>query len=101
MLLYTCNHVMHGFSARLSSQLFKIEKFLAHLDKYKGSFGKLYTTHTSKFLGLKCSLGIWHASSYKKDVIIGENLHGSEAPELKLQFLDRGMMLMPKKWKGK
>ncbi|GMP45306.1 hypothetical protein CsSME_00013881 [Camellia sinensis var. sinensis] len=46
-LLYTYNHVMHGFSARLTpSQLSKLEKSPAHHATYQESFGKLLTTRT-------------------------------------------------------
>ena len=48
MLLYSYNHVMHGFSARLTpSQLSAIEKSPAHLATYPESFGKLFTTYRS------------------------------------------------------
>ncbi|KAF5955575.1 hypothetical protein HYC85_008431 [Camellia sinensis] len=71
-LLYTYNHVMHGFSARLTpSQLFELEKSPAHRATYQESFGKLLTTHNPKFLGLKHKTGVWPASSYGKNVIIG------------------------------
>ncbi|KAL6212444.1 hypothetical protein ACLB2K_017664 [Fragaria x ananassa] len=54
MLLYSYNHVMHGFSARLTaSQLSELEKSPAHIATYPESFGKLFTTHSSKFLGLR------------------------------------------------
>ncbi|GFS46626.1 subtilase family protein [Actinidia rufa] len=67
-LLCSYNHVMHGFSARLTpSQLSELEKSPAHRATYQESFGKLLTTHTTKFLGLKPKTGIWPASSYGKD----------------------------------
>ena len=46
-LLYSYNHVMHGFSARLTpSKLSEIEKSLAHLATYPESFGQLLTTYS-------------------------------------------------------
>ncbi|KAK4838748.1 hypothetical protein QYF36_016132 [Acer negundo] len=49
MLLYSYNHVMHGFSASLTpSQLSAIEKSPAHLATYPESFGKLFTTYSPK-----------------------------------------------------
>ena len=46
LLLYSYNHVMHGFSARLThSQLTEIEKSPAHLAIYPESLGKLLTTY--------------------------------------------------------
>ncbi|KAE8672297.1 putative Subtilisin-like serine protease 2 [Hibiscus syriacus] len=65
MLLYSYNHVIRGFSARLtSSQLNEIEKSLAHLATYQESFGKLFTTHSLNFLELKRNFGLWSAASY-------------------------------------
>ncbi|OWM80710.1 hypothetical protein CDL15_Pgr006740 [Punica granatum] len=76
-----------------------MEKSPAHLDTYKDSFRKLHTTNTTEFLGLKRISGIWQASSYGKDVIIG--LIDTRAwPECE-SFNDRRMPLMPKRWKGK
>ncbi|KAF9668133.1 hypothetical protein SADUNF_Sadunf15G0096800 [Salix dunnii] len=49
--LYSYNHVMHEFSARLTpSQLAEIEKSLAHVGTYRESFGKLFITHNPMFL---------------------------------------------------
>ncbi|KAK1578604.1 hypothetical protein Q3G72_031561 [Acer saccharum] len=65
MLLYSYNHVMHGFSASLTpSQLSTIEKSPAHLATYPESFGKLFTTYSPKFLGLQRKSGLWPAASF-------------------------------------
>ncbi|GMY22787.1 subtilisin-like protease SBT3 [Fagus crenata] len=99
LLLYSYNHVMHGFSARLtSSQLFEIEKSPAHLVTYPESFGKLLTTYTPKFLGLKHNSGIWPAASYGEDVIVGI-LDTGIWPESE-SFKDEGMSPVPQRWKG-
>uniref|UniRef100_A0A2N9FJC3 Peptidase S8/S53 domain-containing protein n=1 Tax=Fagus sylvatica TaxID=28930 RepID=A0A2N9FJC3_FAGSY len=99
LLLYSYNHVMHGFSARLtSSQLFEIEKSPAHLATYPESFGKLLTTYTPKFLGLKHNSGIWPAASYGEDVIVGI-LDTGIWPESE-SFKDEGMSPVPQRWKG-
>ncbi|KAL5714294.1 hypothetical protein ACHQM5_016275 [Ranunculus cassubicifolius] len=98
-LVYSYNHVMHGFSARLTpSQLSELEKHPAHRSTYIESFGRLLTTHTPRFLGLKHSSGLWPASSYGKDVIIGV-LDTGIWPESK-SFNDRGMSPIPDRWKG-
>ncbi|KAA8528517.1 hypothetical protein F0562_035872 [Nyssa sinensis] len=91
---------MHGFSARLTpSQLAELEKNPAHLATYQESFGKLLTTHTTKFLGLKRSSGIWPTASYGKDVIIGI-IDCGVWPESE-SFSDKGMSPAPERWKGR
>ncbi|KAL0007205.1 hypothetical protein SO802_008707 [Lithocarpus litseifolius] len=100
LLLYSYNHVMHGFSARLTpSQLSEIEKSPAHLATYPESFGQLLTTYTPKFLGLQQNFGIWPAASYGEDVIVGIFDTGIW-PESS-SFNDKGMSPVPKRWKGK
>jgi subtilisin family serine protease len=100
LLLYSYNHVMHGFSARLTpSQLSEIEKSPAHLATYPDSFVKLLTTYSPKFLGLQKDSGIWPAASYGKDVIVGI-LDSGIWPESE-SFKDVGMSSVPKRWKGK
>ncbi|KAK9270766.1 hypothetical protein L1049_026349 [Liquidambar formosana] len=100
MLLYSYSHVMHGFSARLTpSQLSELEKSPAHHATYQESFGKLFTTHTTKFLGLKRKSGIWPAASFGEDVIIGM-IDTGIWPESD-SFSDRGMSPVPGRWKGK
>ncbi|XP_031254917.1 subtilisin-like protease SBT3 [Pistacia vera] len=100
MLLYSYNHVMHGFSARLTpSHLSEIEKSPAHLATYPESFGELYTTHTPRFLGLKHDSGIWPAASYGEGVIIGIVDTGIW-PESE-SFSDNGMPSIPQRWNGK
>ncbi|KAK9913121.1 hypothetical protein M0R45_036945 [Rubus argutus] len=99
MLLYSYNHVMHGFSARLTpSQLSELQKSPAHVATHPESFGKLFTTHSPKFLGLNHKSGIWPASSYGEDVIIGV-IDTGIWPESE-SFRDRGMSEVPKRWKG-
>ncbi|XP_030476600.1 subtilisin-like protease SBT3 [Syzygium oleosum] len=97
--LYSYNHVIHGFSARLTlSELAKIEKSPAHRVTLKESFGKLFTTHSSKFLGLKHSSGLWPTSSCGEGVIIGI-LDTGIWPE-SASFSDNGMPPVPPRWKG-
>ncbi|KAL4559554.1 hypothetical protein LXL04_031696 [Taraxacum kok-saghyz] len=98
--LYSYTHVMHGFSAKLTScQLTELEKSPAHVATYKESFGKLFTTHTPEFLKLKRNSGIWRTASYGKDVIIGV-IDTGVWPESE-SFSDKGMSEVPSRWKGK
>ncbi|KAK1553651.1 hypothetical protein Q3G72_001622 [Acer saccharum] len=99
MLLYSYNHVIHGFSARLTAlQLSEIEKSPAHLATYPESFGKLFTTHSPKFLGLKSKSGLWPAASYGEGIIIGI-IDTGIWPESD-SFSDNGMPPVPERWKG-
>ncbi|XVE70105.1 hypothetical protein DITRI_Ditri10aG0044800 [Diplodiscus trichospermus] len=100
MLLYSYSHAMHGFSARLTpSQVSEIKKSPAHVATREERFGKLFTTHSPEFLGLRRSSGLWNASSYGEGVIIGLIDTGvwleSES------FSEKGMSPIPSRWKGK
>ncbi|KAL0007203.1 hypothetical protein SO802_008705 [Lithocarpus litseifolius] len=100
LLLYSYNHAMHGFSARLTpSQLSEIEESPSHLATYPESFVKPMTTYSPKFLGLQENFGIWPAASYGEDVIVGV-VDSGVWPESE-SFDDEGMPPVPKKWKGK
>ena len=99
-LLYSYNHVMHGFSARLTpSQLSKIEESPSHLATNPESFVKSMTTYSPTFLGLQENFGIWPTASYGEDVIVGV-VDTGVWPESE-SFNDEGMPPVPKKWKGK
>ncbi|GMI91145.1 Subtilisin-like Serine protease 1.7 [Hibiscus trionum] len=100
MLLYSYNHVMHGFSARLTpSQAAEIKKSPAHIAIRKEKSGKLFTTHSPQFMGLTHSSGLWNASSYGEGVIIGI-IDTGVWPESE-SFNDKGMPPVPTRWKGK
>ncbi|XP_050206677.1 subtilisin-like protease SBT3 [Mercurialis annua] len=99
MLLYSYNHVMHGFSARLTqTQLSEIEKSPAHVATFQESFGKPFTTYSPKFLGLRQNLGLWPAASYGEGVIIGI-IDTGIWPESE-SFNDKRMPPVPQRWKG-
>ncbi|KAL7155043.1 hypothetical protein ABFS83_03G047300 [Erythranthe nasuta] len=97
--VHTYDHAFHGFSAVLSKDELRSLKnspgFLrAHID---GPV-EADTTHTYKFLSLNTASGIWPASQYGKDVIIGVVDSGiwPESPS----FGDDGMTAIPAKWRG-
>ncbi|KAM5565725.1 subtilisin-like protease SBT3 [Rosa sericea] len=99
MFLYSYNHVMHGFSARLTAtQLSELEKSPAHVATHPQLFLEPLTTHSPKFLGLKQNSGIWPAASFGKDVIIGV-IDTGIWPESE-SFNDKGMAEVPQRWKG-
>ncbi|KAL4272439.1 hypothetical protein GQ457_13G020220 [Hibiscus cannabinus] len=99
-LLYSYKNVMHGFSARLTpSQVSEIKKSSTYVAMHEESFGKLLTTHSPKFLGLRYSSGLWPASSYGEGMIIGL-IDSGVWPE-SMSFNDEGMPSIPQRWKGK
>ncbi|KAG4924943.1 hypothetical protein JHK87_050483 [Glycine soja] len=91
---------MYGFSVVLSSEELKAIKnthgfVVAYLDRNV----TIDTTDTSEFLSLDSSSGLWHASNFREDVIVGVIDIGvwpkSEG------FKDHGMTKkIPNKWKG-
>ncbi|GLU04246.1 hypothetical protein SLE2022_214050 [Rubroshorea leprosula] len=98
--LYSYNHVMHGFSARLTpSQVAEIRESQAHLASQEESIGKLVTTYSTTFLGLNHDSGLWPSASYGEGVIIGL-IDSGVWPE-SLSFSDNGMPPVPRRWKGK
>ncbi|GKU90017.1 hypothetical protein SLEP1_g4070 [Rubroshorea leprosula] len=98
--LYSYNHVLHGFSARLTAtQAAEIQNHSAHLAIHEDSFGRLLTTHSPDFLGLNHKSGLWPASSQGEGTIIGVVDTGIW-PESK-SFSEEGMPPVPERWKGK
>ncbi|WCJ17713.1 Subtilisin-like protease [Euphorbia peplus] len=97
--LYTYTHVMDGFSAVLSqTHLDKLEELPSHIATFPESFGKAHTTHTPKFLGLNRNTGLWPASKFGDDVIIGV-LDTGIWPESE-SFDDKNMPPVPERWLG-
>ncbi|KAK1300425.1 Subtilisin-like protease [Acorus calamus] len=98
--LYTYEHIMPGFSARLTlSELSALERHPAHRTTYPDTHdAKLFTTHTPRYLGLSHLSGLWPASSYGSGTIIGVIDTGvwPESPS----FDDRGMPPVPSRWRG-
>ncbi|XVF39908.1 hypothetical protein PTKIN_Ptkin01aG0070700 [Pterospermum kingtungense] len=100
MLLYSYNYVMQGFSARLTqSQLSEIKKSPAHIATHEDRFGKLLTTHSPEFLGLRHSSGLWNVSAFGEGVIIGM-IDSGVWPESE-SFNEKGMPPIPLRWTGK
>ncbi|XP_057489896.1 subtilisin-like protease SBT3 [Actinidia eriantha] len=100
-LVYSYDNVVHGFSALLSrDELEAVKKSPGFVSAYGDRQIKLRTTRTPEFLSLNPSTGIWPASDYGRDVIVGIVDTGIW-PESQ-SFSDDGLMSspIPAKWKG-
>ncbi|RZC85906.1 hypothetical protein C5167_026579 [Papaver somniferum] len=98
-ILYTYNHVLHGFAARITpSQASHLGNLPGILSILPEEIYQLETTRSPAFLGLSENYGLWPNSSYGEDVIIGV-LDSGVWPELP-SFIDTGLSPVPNRWKG-
>lgn len=98
-VLYSYDNALHGFSALLSQdELQKLENHPAFVTAYKEARATLDTTRTIDFLSLNTHTGLWPASNYGQDVIVGV-IDTGVWPESR-SFNDAGMTPVPSRWKG-
>ncbi|PIN21074.1 Tripeptidyl-peptidase II [Handroanthus impetiginosus] len=88
-LVYTYDNVFHGFI---------LKKLPGFVSAYSDRSVTLDTTHTFEFLSLNPVTGLWPASVYGKDVIVGV-IDTGVWPESR-SFNDDGMTDVPARWKG-
>ncbi|KAF3452420.1 hypothetical protein FNV43_RR02853 [Rhamnella rubrinervis] len=96
-LQYTYDHAVHGFSASFGlEELENLKKSPGFVSAYSD---KTATVDTTDFLSLNPFTGLWPASNYGEDIIIGV-LDSGVWPESE-SFKDHGMTAnIPSKWKG-
>ncbi|KAI3920702.1 hypothetical protein MKW92_021063, partial [Papaver armeniacum] len=98
-VIYSYDHVAHGFAARLTpSQASHLENLPGILSVIPERFHQPYTTRSPQFLGLNDASGLWPDSNYGDDVIIGV-FDGGIWPEHQ-SFNDLGLPSVPTRWKG-
>ncbi|KAL0438751.1 UNVERIFIED_CONTAM: Subtilisin-like protease SBT3 [Sesamum latifolium] len=98
-LVYAYTNAINGFSAVLScSELEAIKDLPGYVSSVRDTTVEVDTTHSYRFLGLNPDTGVWPASAYGKDVIIGV-VDSGVWPESR-SFKDDGMSEIPARWRG-
>ncbi|KAJ8538094.1 hypothetical protein K7X08_014634 [Anisodus acutangulus] len=98
-LLYSYDNAFHGFSVVMSEdELQALKKMPGFVSAYADKMVTIDTTHTFEFLGLNPGSGLWPASHYGEDVIVGV-IDSGVWPESR-SFTDDGMTEIPPRWKG-
>ncbi|QCD77570.1 Peptidase S8 [Vigna unguiculata] len=100
-ILYSYENALHGFSAALSpQQLQSLKETPGFISAYRDRAATLDTTASYTFLSLNVSHGLWPASNYGQNVVVGV-VDSGIWPESD-SFKDDGMVTQtPPKWKGK
>ncbi|GAB4852202.1 hypothetical protein Ancab_016394 [Ancistrocladus abbreviatus] len=98
-ILYSYDNALHGFSATLSPrELEALRSHVAFVSAYVDRKLTVDTTRTIDFLSLNSDAGLWPASNYGRDVIVGL-IDSGVWPESR-SFKDDGMGPVPGRYKG-
>ncbi|KAI3911847.1 hypothetical protein MKW92_019580 [Papaver armeniacum] len=98
-IIYTYNHAIHGFAARLTpSQASHLRSLHGVVSISPERTHRIYTTRTPQFLGLNDHSGLWPSSKHGENVIIGV-IDSGIWPE-RQSFNDSGYTPVPERWKG-
>ncbi|KAI3865812.1 hypothetical protein MKW92_029636 [Papaver armeniacum] len=98
-IIYSYDHVAHGFAARLTpSQASHLRILPGIISIIPERLYQPYTTRSPQFLELNAGFGLWPTSGYGDDIIMGV-LDGGIWPEHQ-SFNDLGLTSVPKRWKG-
>ncbi|MCO5569566.1 hypothetical protein L7F22_023281 [Adiantum nelumboides] len=98
--IYSYSNVCHGFTAKLTpAQALVVKQMHGVVSVVEDGIMQLQTTRTPEFLGLNRVRGVWPASGFGKDVIIGV-MDSGIWPERE-SFNDMMMGPIPARWKGK